>query len=87
MLASGEMSGRFGEVTVLTAGQRHRGASRGRARAGRPGRLDGFRLHNAYTLAGRELRRRRLTRPVLAADTSLAGTTPSRTWPRCCARW
>ncbi|HSP64876.1 MAG TPA: leucyl aminopeptidase, partial [Candidatus Deferrimicrobium sp.] len=36
--------------------------------------LDSFRLHNAYTLAGRELRARRLARPVLVAETSLATT-------------
>ncbi len=74
MVASGELRGRFGEVTVLPAAV---GISTRRVVVlglGDRAVLDGFRLHNAYTLAGRELRRRRLTRLVLAADTSLAGT-------------
>jgi leucyl aminopeptidase len=74
LLASGEMSGGFGEVTVLPAGG---GIAARRVVAlglGDPTVLDGYRLHNAYTLAGRELRRRRLSRPVLATDTSLAGS-------------
>jgi leucyl aminopeptidase len=72
MLSSGEMKGRFGEVTVLPAPT---GVAARRVVVlglGDRSVLDSFRLHNAYTLAGRELRRRRLTRPVLAADTSLA---------------
>jgi leucyl aminopeptidase len=73
MLSSGEMTGRFGEVTVVTAPAGV--AARRLVVLGLGDRsvLDSFRVHNAYTLAGRELRRRRLTRPVLAADTSLAG--------------
>ena len=74
MLSTGEMRGEFGEVTVLpaTAGI----AARRVVVLGLGDRavLDSFRLYNAYTLAGRELRRRRLSRPVLAVDTSLAGT-------------
>jgi leucyl aminopeptidase len=73
MMSSGEMHGRFGEVTVLP------GAAGIAARRvavlglGERDVLDSFRLHNAYTLAGRELRRRRLTRVILAADDTLAG--------------
>ena len=74
MLASGEMSGRFGEVSVLPSA----GGIAARRVAvlglGVRAALDSYRVHNAYTLAGLELRRRRLTRVVLAVDTSLAGT-------------
>ncbi len=72
MLDSGEMSGRFGEVTMLPAAEGL--AARRVVVLGLGDRavLDGFRLHNAYTLAGRVLRRHRLSRPVLAADVSLA---------------
>ncbi len=74
MIESGEMRGRFGEVTVIPATGGI--AARRVAVVGLGDRavLDSFRLHNAYTLAGMELRRRRLTRVVLAADTSLTGT-------------
>jgi leucyl aminopeptidase len=74
MLSSGELKGRFGEVTVMpapTAIAARRVVVLG---LGERDVLDGFRVHNAYTLAGRELRRHRLSRPVLAADTSLAGS-------------
>ena len=72
-LGSGEVSGRFGEVTVLSAGPGL--ATRRVLLLGLGDRavLDGYRLHNAYTFAGRELRRRRLTHAVLAVDASLAG--------------
>ncbi len=71
MLSSGELTGRFGEVTVLSAS-----ASIAARRVvviglGDPALLDCFRLHNAYTLLGRELRRRRLVRVVLATETEL----------------
>jgi leucyl aminopeptidase len=74
MIESGEMRGSFGEVTVIPATGGI--AARRVAVLGLGDRpvLDSFRLHNAYTLAGMQLRRRRLTRVVLAADTSLAGT-------------
>jgi leucyl aminopeptidase len=74
MIESGEMRGSFGEVTVIPATGGI--AARRVAVLGLGDRavLDSFRLHNAYTLAGVQLRRRRLTRVVLAADTSLAGT-------------
>ncbi len=77
MMASGEMTGRFGEVSVVTAPTGM--AARRLVILGLGDRsvMDSFRLHNAYTLAGRELRRRRLTRPVLAVDTSLAGNAAS----------
>lgn len=74
MMSSGEVRGRFGEVTVLPAPA---GVAARRVMVlglGDRPVLDGFRLYNAYTLAGRELRRRRLTRVVLAADVTLAGT-------------
>jgi leucyl aminopeptidase len=74
LLASGEMSGRFGEVTVLTAGGRVAARRVVALGLGDPTVLDGYRIHNAYTLAGRELRRRRLSRLVLATDLSLAGS-------------
>ena len=74
MLSSHEMTGRFGELTILPAAGGI--AARRVAVLGLGDRavLDSFRLHNAYTLAGRELRRHRLTRLVLAADPSLAET-------------
>jgi len=74
MMSSHELRGRFGEVTVLAAPA---GVAAGRVVVlglGDRAVLDTFRLHNAYTLAGRELRRRRLTRVVLAADVTLAGS-------------
>ncbi len=72
MLATRELRGRFGEVAVL-AGNGGVAARRVVVLGlGDRDALDSFRLHNAYTLAGRELRRRSLTRPVLAADPSLA---------------
>jgi leucyl aminopeptidase len=73
MVASGEVRGRFGEVTVVPAGD---GVAAGRVvllGLGERSQLDSYRLHNAYTLVGRELRRRRVSRVVLAADDSLAG--------------
>ena len=74
MLSSHEMTGRFGELTILPAAGGI--AARRVAVLGLGDRavLDSFRLHNAYTLAGRELRRHRLTRLVLAVDPSLADT-------------
>ncbi len=74
MLSSGEMTGRFGEVTALRAVPGVAARTVVVLGLGDRTALDSFRLHNAYTLAGRELRRRRLARPVLAADTSLAQT-------------
>lgn len=73
MLSSRELRGRFGEVTVLPSPA---GIAARRVVVlglGDRSALDTFRLHNAYTLAGRELRRRRLTRLVLAAEPTLAG--------------
>ncbi len=73
MVESGELRGRFAEVTVLPAPP---GISARRVVVlglGDRDLLDNFRLHNAYTFAGRALRRRRLTRVVLAADASLCG--------------
>ena len=73
MVASGELRGRFAEVSVLPAPP---GISARRVVVlglGDRDALDNFRLHNAYTFAGRALRRRRLTRVVLAADASLCG--------------
>jgi leucyl aminopeptidase len=72
-LESGEITGRFGEVSVLTAGSGLVARRVVLLGLGDRDKLDGYRLHNAYTLAGRELRRRRLTRVVLVADPSLAG--------------
>jgi leucyl aminopeptidase len=72
MLTSHEMTGRFGELTMVPAAGRvtaHRVAVLG---LGDRAVLDTFRLHNAYTLAGQQLRSQRLTRLVLAADVSLA---------------
>ena len=74
MVESGEVSGRLGEVTVLSAPP---GVAARRVvivGLGARSALDTYRIHNAFTLAGRELRRRRLTRPVLAVDASLAGS-------------
>jgi leucyl aminopeptidase len=73
MISSGEIRGRFGEVTVLSAPA---GIAVRRVVVlglGDRAALDSFRLHNAYTLAGIALRRRRLTRVVLAVDTTLVG--------------
>jgi leucyl aminopeptidase len=73
MLSSGEMRGRFGEVTVLPSPQ---GIAARRVVVlglGDPTVLDTFRLHNAYTLAGGVLRRRRLPRVILDVDPALAG--------------
>ncbi|MEO8897443.1 MAG: leucyl aminopeptidase [Candidatus Dormibacter sp.] len=73
MVASGEVRGRFGEVTVVAGGN---GIAAGRVvllGLGERAKLDSYRLHNAYTLVGRELRRRRMSRVVLAGDPSLAG--------------
>jgi leucyl aminopeptidase len=74
MLSSREMTGRFGELMILPSAGGI--AARRVAVLGLGDRavLDTFRLHNAYTLAGRELRRHRLTRLVLAVDPSLAET-------------
>ncbi len=72
MLASGEVDGHFGEVTVLPATG---GIAARRVVVlglGERVALDSYRLHNAYTLAGLQLRRHRITRPVLAVDGSLA---------------
>lgn len=73
MLASGEITGRFGEVTVVGAATAI--AARRVVMVGLGDRavLDGYRLYNAYTFVGRELRKRRLVRAVLAADLSLLG--------------
>jgi leucyl aminopeptidase len=74
MVASGELRGSFGEVTVVSGGP---GVSARRVAVvglGDRDRLDGYRLHNAYTLAAQQLRRRRLTRVALAADESLAAS-------------
>ncbi len=73
MLSSRELSGRFGEVTVLAAPGRVAARRVVVLGLGQREVLDGFRLHNAYTLAGRVLRRRRLTGGVLAADDTRAG--------------
>ncbi len=74
MLSSGELSGRFGEVAVINAAGRVSARRVVLLGLGDRKVLDSFRLHNAYTLAGLELRRHRLSRLVLAADTSLAET-------------
>jgi leucyl aminopeptidase len=73
MVASGEVRGRFGEVTVVPAPDGV--AARRVVLLGLGDRavLDSYRLHNAYTLVGRELRKRRLSRVILAGDLSLAG--------------
>jgi leucyl aminopeptidase len=74
MVSSGELRGCFGEVTVLAAPA---GVAARRVMVlglGDRTVLDSFRLHNAYTFAGMALRRRRLTRVVLAADLTLAGS-------------
>ena len=72
MLESGEFGGRLGQVAVVPS----RGAVAARRVAllglGRRAKVDGYRVHNAYTLAARELRARRLVRVVLAVETSLA---------------
>jgi leucyl aminopeptidase len=72
MLATGEVRGRFGEVTVVPAANGV--AARRVVLLGLGDRavLDSYRLHNAYTLMGRQLRKRRLSRVVLAGDPSLA---------------
>jgi leucyl aminopeptidase len=74
MVSSRELRGRFGEVTVLPAPADV--AARRVVVLGLGDRavLDSFRLYNAYTLAGLVLRRRRLTRVVLAVDPTLAGS-------------
>lgn len=79
MVASRQLTGRLGELTVLASADGI--AARRVAVLGLGDRavLDSFRLHNAYTLAGHELRRHRLTRLVLAADPSLAGSAASDT--------
>ena len=73
LVASGEFSGRLGETAVVPSN----GAVNARRVVllglGERTVLDSYRLHNAYSFAGRELRRRRLQRAVLAADASLAG--------------
>jgi leucyl aminopeptidase len=72
MLASVEIRGRFGEITLVSGGA---GVSARRVAVvglGDRAVLDGFRLHNVYTLAARKLRRHGLTRLVLAVDESLA---------------
>ncbi|MDQ2960430.1 MAG: leucyl aminopeptidase [Candidatus Dormibacteraeota bacterium] len=74
MVASGEVKGRLGEVTVVRSGGAVAAQRVVVLGLGDRAVLDGYRLHNAYTFAGRELRRRRLPRAVLVADTSLAGT-------------
>jgi leucyl aminopeptidase len=73
MVASGEVRGRFGEVTVVPAGNGVAAARVVLLGLGERSQLDSYRLHNAYTLAGRELRRRRVSQVVLAGDDSLAG--------------
>ena len=74
MLDSGEASGRFGELSLIPSA----GAVAARRvlmlGLGERTVLDAYRLHNAYTFAGRELRRRRLPRVVLATDPSLVGS-------------
>jgi leucyl aminopeptidase len=74
MLASGEFRGRFGEVMVIPSA---RGIAARRVALlglGERASLDSFRVHNAYTLAGRVLRRRRLSSVVLVVDPALAGS-------------
>jgi leucyl aminopeptidase len=73
MIASGEVRGRFGEVTVVPASNGVAAARVVLLGLGERSQLDSYRLHNAYTLVGRELRKRRLSRVVLAGDDSLAG--------------
>ena len=71
MIESGELRGRFAEVTVVPAPP---GVSARRVVVlglGDRDALDSMRLHNAYTLAARALRKRHLTRVVLAVDASL----------------
>jgi leucyl aminopeptidase len=74
MVASREIKGRLGEVTVVRSGGAVAAQRVVVLGLGDRAVVDGYRLHNAYTFAGRELRRRRLPRAVLVADTSLAGT-------------
>ena len=85
MLLSRELAGRFGEATVVDAPEGV--AARRVVVLGLGGAdvLDSFRLHNAYTLAGRELRAHRLARPVLAVDASLAQTAVSNLGALLCA--
>jgi leucyl aminopeptidase len=73
MIASGEARGRIGEVTVVPAADVVAAARVVLLGLGDRAVLDSYRLHNAYTLVGRELRKRRLSRVVLAGDSSLAG--------------
>jgi leucyl aminopeptidase len=73
MIASGEARGRIGEVTVVPAADGVAAARVVLLGLGDRAVLDSYRLHNAYTLVGRELRKRRLSRVVLAGDSSLAG--------------
>ena len=73
MIASGEVRGRFGEVTAVPASNGVAAARVVVLGLGERSQLDSYRLHNAYTLVGRELRKRRLSRVVLAGDDSLAG--------------
>jgi leucyl aminopeptidase len=73
MVASGEVRGRFGEVTVVPAATGVAATRIVLLGLGDRRVLDSYRLHNAYTLVGRQLRKRRMPRVVLAADTSLVG--------------
>ncbi len=87
MLASGEITGRFGEVTVLTAPAGVAARRLVVLGLGERSALDSFRLHNALHAGGSRAappppdpagaRRRRLARRERGA----------RHWPRCCARW
>ena len=72
MLASGEIRGSFGEVTVVPSPAGVAARRLVLLGLGKREALDSYRVHNAYTLAGRELRRRRLPRVVLVADSSIA---------------
>ncbi len=72
MVSSGEVRGHLGEVTVVSAGAGVAARRVAVVGLGERDLLDGYRLHNAYTLAARRLRQRRMTRLVLTVDASLA---------------
>ena len=71
-VASGEYAGKIGETATV-----HSRGSLAASRVvlvglGDRGKLDSFRLHNAFVFAGKELRKRRASRVVLVLDADLA---------------
>ncbi|MHB8719492.1 MAG: leucyl aminopeptidase [Candidatus Dormibacteria bacterium] len=71
-LGNGEFAGKLGETLTVPAGGALDAARVILLGLGDRARLDTFRLHNAFVFGGRELRKRRVRRALLALDADIA---------------